>query len=270
MLIAAVMANKEYQPLPASEPHTIEEEEQNLLPTPGSSSRYRSNEKHSSSVFQLFQSTITKLGPLSTLVIGYILGILTLLIFRICFSSSCNIPSSTSQAPQAAVQIIPAPASFPADIGSTHTHAWPPHAPTNAIPSLFPTKVGYPGPAETGAEPGLVLTAGEGMYPSWKGTEGLARPPVWEGAEEELPVWIEEDVGRKKESFNIFKNWGNLTPFHSVPSDSFGIKSDTGPEVPSGCTLKGVHILHRHGARYPTGWGTLFIFHFHIHIDVYE
>ncbi|KIM23174.1 hypothetical protein M408DRAFT_332472 [Serendipita vermifera MAFF 305830] len=58
----------------------------------------------------------------------------------------------------------------------------------------------------------------------------------------------------RKESFSIFKNWGNLTPFHSVPADSFGIKSETGPEVPDGCTLKGVHILHRHGARYPTGW----------------
>ncbi|KIM19365.1 hypothetical protein M408DRAFT_13500, partial [Serendipita vermifera MAFF 305830] len=155
------------------------------------------------------------------------------------------------------------PASFPGDIGSTQTHAWPPPSPTNAFPSLFPTKVGYPGPTETGAEPGLVLTAGEGRYPSWKGTEGLVKPLLWEEeheVEDESPEWIEEDLnmdGKKKhrkESFSIFKNWGNLTPFHSVPADSFGIKSETGPEVPDGCTLKGVHILHRHGARYPTGW----------------
>ena len=115
-----------------------------------------------------------------------------------------------------------------------------------------------------------MMTAGEGMYPPWGGVEGLVRPvALWgddsrsgvivhegEGGAEVLPDWIEDDniESDGKVKFDIFRHWGNLTPFHSVPSDSFGISSETGPEVPSGCTLKGVHILHRHGARYPTEW----------------
>jgi hypothetical protein len=167
--------------------------------------------------------------------------------------------------------------SFPGDVGSTVVHDYPPASPTNAFPSMFPTEVGYPGPTATGAEPGLVLTAG--TYPFWKGTDGLVKPDTWKGKKHggkigsnhedhgdedsirELPSWIEDDStsdqskkSKHKSKFNVLHHWGNLTPFHSVPPDSFGIKSSTGAEVPPTCSLKGAHILHRHGARYPTGW----------------
>ncbi|KAG8816240.1 hypothetical protein FRC18_001111 [Serendipita sp. 400] len=139
---------------------------------------------------------------------------------------------------------------------------------------MFPTEIGYPGPTATGAEPGLVLTAGSN--PSWKGTDGLVRPDIWSnegshvsendgtegrGSTRPTPSWIEDDTvdtkGKKthrSKPFDIFRHWGNLSPFYSVPPDSFGITSSTGPEVPPTCELKGVHILHRHGARYPTAW----------------
>ncbi|KNZ49994.1 hypothetical protein VP01_4654g1, partial [Puccinia sorghi] len=40
----------------------------------------------------------------------------------------------------------------------------------------------------------------------------------------------------------------------SLPTNTFGIQS--GPEVPPGCSINQIHLLHRHGARYPTE-GTL-------------
>jgi hypothetical protein len=173
-----------------------------------------------------------------------------------------------------------AAASFPEDIGSTVSHAWPPSSPTNAIPTLFPTKIGYAGATATGAEPGLVMTAPS--YPMWYGMEGLVQPEPWSGfssssgsdsdpdttSKRPTPSWIEDEDGqtrtqtstsasdtKKGGNFSVIKHWGNLTPFHSVPRDSFGIHSSTGPEVPAGCELQGVHIVHRHGARYPTNWG---------------
>lgn len=50
--------------------------------------------------------------------------------------------------------------------------------------------------------------------------------------------------------FNPMKHWGNLGPWYSVPQ-AFGLP-DTSPQVPAGCELTQVHLLHRHGARYPT------------------
>jgi hypothetical protein len=37
----------------------------------------------------------------------------------------------------------------------------------------------------------------------------------------------------------------------SLPLDTFGLP-DASPVVPEGCSIDAVHILHRHGARYPT------------------
>jgi hypothetical protein len=38
---------------------------------------------------------------------------------------------------------------------------------------------------------------------------------------------------------------------YSLPPGTFGLP-DASPIVPEGCTINAVHILHRHGARYPT------------------
>ncbi|KAI6002024.1 phosphoglycerate mutase-like protein [Pisolithus albus] len=136
----------------------------------------------------------------------------------------------------------------PPFVGSTQVHNFPPPSPTNYYPDLFPTDVGYPGSTPTGAEPALILTA-----PS---------QPVQTGAAQlVLPPSLHEDFfehkagnvtrGSKERDFNLFRSWGNLSPWYSVPKGSFGI--DEGPEPPQGCSVVGVHLLHRHGARYPTG-----------------
>ena len=55
-------------------------------------------------------------------------------------------------------------------------------------------------------------------------------------------------------TFNVMRYWGNLSPMYSVKSYAL---PDASPVIPEGCGLNAVHLLMRHGARYPTtGEGT--------------
>ncbi|KZO91037.1 phosphoglycerate mutase-like protein [Calocera viscosa TUFC12733] len=129
----------------------------------------------------------------------------------------------------------PSPAAFrPAApyAGSTLAATRPITNPSNLVTSLFPTNNGPAGPTPTGAEAGLIATAAS--YPMQAHPDHLMGPAS-------LPKPASED-------FDIFKYWGNLSPWYSVPS--FGL--DSSPLVPDGCRVTALHFLHRHGARYPT------------------
>lgn len=52
--------------------------------------------------------------------------------------------------------------------------------------------------------------------------------------------------------FDVLHYLGNYSPMQSV--HSFGLP-EASPQIPEGCDLKQVHLLHRHGARYPTTGG---------------
>jgi hypothetical protein len=118
-------------------------------------------------------------------------------------------------------------------VGSSEVHSYPPASPVNYDPTLFPSDVGYPGPTPTGAEPALLATAP--AYPRFSsGGQGLLVVPD----------------ALSTEKFDLLKKWGNLSPWYSNPVGTFGV--ETGPETPEGCTVIGLHLLHRHGARYPT------------------
>ncbi|KAJ3775329.1 phosphoglycerate mutase-like protein [Lentinula raphanica] len=145
----------------------------------------------------------------------------------------CNCTSSASSASSLAAYNILSP-------GSTESHVYPPTSPTNVFPSLFPTDLGYEGATPTGAEPGLVKTAP--AYPMHTGAMGLVAKP---GKKEEQ---------NEKEDWDIFQHWGNLSPWYSNKRGTFGL--DSGPDRPESCTVTGLHLLHRHGARYPTGWAS--------------
>ncbi|KAJ7915401.1 histidine phosphatase superfamily [Mycena leptocephala] len=122
--------------------------------------------------------------------------------------------------------------------GSTERHNYPPPTPTNAFPSMFPTDVGYAGKTPTGAEPAVVATA-----PSY---------PVHTGA----PVLVTPDTFSRTngKKFDLLAKWGNLSPWYSMGRGAFGVHS--GPETPHTCRVTGLHLLHRHGARYPTAWAS--------------
>ena len=130
------------------------------------------------------------------------------------------------------------------DAGSTEVHQYPPASPTNAYPSLFPTSVGYAGPTPTGAEAGLIQTAP--AYPLHTGAPHLVSP---------LSFSSKHNTSSSSHHFDIFKHWGNLSPWFSVGKGTFGL--DSSPEAPESCHVTGLHFLHRHGARYPTGYGEL-------------
>ncbi|KLO12534.1 phosphoglycerate mutase-like protein [Schizopora paradoxa] len=130
------------------------------------------------------------------------------------------------------------------DAGSTTVHNFPPASPTNAFPSLFPTDIGYAGATPTGGEAGVVATAPS--YPLHSGAPVLINPTVKGGSKG-------NGKGRGKK-FDLFKSWGNLSPWYSVKKGAFGV--DSSPEAPEGCRVTGLHFLHRHGARYPTAWSS--------------
>ncbi|GAA5904240.1 hypothetical protein JCM8208_006814 [Rhodotorula glutinis] len=88
----------------------------------------------------------------------------------------------------------------------------------------FPSHVGYEGPTPTGKEAFAAATS----YPVNFDSSPLDPP---------APT----------RQFNILHHLGNLSPWRTV---NHGLR--TTAQVPAGCTVEEVQLLHRHGARYPT------------------
>ena len=173
--------------------------------------------------------------------LAYAAGILSAVLvdLLLCSRYSFSLISTNGTVDSSAVANLANP-----DAGSTEVHRFPPASPTNAFPSLFPTNVGYAGPTPTGAEAALVATAPS--YPLHTGAPHLVSPLSLDKSN--------TTDGSTKPTFDIFKHWGNLSPWFSVERGSFGI--DAGPEAPESCRVTGLHLLHRHGARYPTEWAS--------------
>ncbi|KAF1992765.1 histidine acid phytase [Amniculicola lignicola CBS 123094] len=53
--------------------------------------------------------------------------------------------------------------------------------------------------------------------------------------------------------------WCNLSPWRSLSSADYSLP-DASPLIPDGCTITQVHLLYRHGARYPTTGAALATF----------
>ncbi|KAJ7869626.1 phosphoglycerate mutase-like protein, partial [Mycena leptocephala] len=150
-----------------------------------------------------------------------------------CFSYRRDAADSTQSPTATHVDALASPWA-----GSTEVHKYPPPNPTNAFPSLFPTSVGYAGKTPTGAEAAVIATAPS--YPLHTGAPQLVAP---------------DGLTRGKgKSFDLFRKWGNLSPWYSVPRAAFGLDSTAG--TPETCRVTGLHFLHRHGARYPTAYAS--------------
>ncbi|EPQ60548.1 phosphoglycerate mutase-like protein [Gloeophyllum trabeum ATCC 11539] len=111
----------------------------------------------------------------------------------------------------------------------------PPGASGSALASYFPgaSEVGYPGPTPTGDEAAAIETA----------------PPSY--MESVYPLSDPLPSGPETPGFDVIRYWGNLSPWYSVPSAAQGLPYAS-PQVPTNCSITQVHLLHRHGARYPT------------------
>ncbi|KAI1387370.1 phosphoglycerate mutase-like protein [Hypoxylon trugodes] len=124
--------------------------------------------------------------------------------------------------------------------GSAISDSYPPKG-TSVDSALFPpeSEVGFPGPTATGAQPAAIQTAA--LYP---GNQGPTN---------QFPLVAPQPHGHSEsaDKFDITKYWGNLSPWYSLSSADYGLP-DTSPLAPEGCSVTQVHILYRHGARYPT------------------
>ena len=97
--------------------------------------------------------------------------------------------------------------------------------------------VGYAGPTPTGAEAEAIQTGSSYPY---------TQDPTFR-----WPLIVDQPQDNPSDPFDITEYWGNLSPVYSVQSSQYGL-NDASPLIPDQCSLTQVHILYRHGARYPT------------------
>ncbi|KAJ6496230.1 acid phosphatase [Mycena sanguinolenta] len=116
--------------------------------------------------------------------------------------------------------------------GSTSTAVFPPPGVTiTSDDPSFPdaTQVNVFGPTPTGDEAFAIETAP--VVPDYANIFPLVEPATSD-----------------KKKFDVIHSWGNLSPFQS---GNLGLTKSSA-KIPAGCSLQQVHLLHRHGARYPT------------------
>ncbi|KAF7288319.1 Acid phosphatase [Mycena chlorophos] len=139
------------------------------------------------------------------------------------------------------------PAKASTFVGSATSFQFPPPGATvteNASDFPDATQINVFGATPTGDEALAQQTAAS--FPIYANTFPLVEP----GTQDHAP-----ETGSS--AFSVIHSWGNLSPFRSPDSSSaftksaFGLPGST-PLVPEGCELTQVHLLHRHGARYPT------------------
>ena len=63
------------------------------------------------------------------------------------------------------------------------------------------------------------------------------------------------NTAKTSPSFNPARYWGQLSPWFSVDSAVNGLPGASA-RAPKGCNIKQVHMLQRHGARYPAAGDT--------------
>ncbi|KAG6902043.1 hypothetical protein C0995_005253 [Termitomyces sp. Mi166 len=180
------------------------------------------------------------------LLLAFLAGVLVCGTPQLFYTPGQSLPSQMNHCSRATaendVQVL-----APPYLGSTEIDNYPPTLPTNVNPTLFPSDVGYAGATPTGAEPAIIVTAPS--YPIQTGAAQLVKPDAIENKSGKGKG--NEGSHSKDEDFDLFKKWGNLSPWYSVGKGAFGLDSD--PIVPETCRVTGLHFLHRHGARYPAG-----------------
>ena len=173
-----------------------------------------------------------------SVVAAFFAGVLACLAALRAYCAFCGVNFMSSEPPPSVVTVYAEPWA-----GSSEVHQYPPTSPTNVFPSLFPTSVGYAGPTATGAEPAVVATAPS--YPFQSSTPNL------------VPPSFNKHGNHTSSKFDVFRHWGNLSPWFSVEHGAYGLHSS--PETPDTCRITGLHLLHRHGARYPTKFGKVHV-----------
>ncbi|EJD36091.1 phosphoglycerate mutase-like protein [Auricularia subglabra TFB-10046 SS5] len=98
--------------------------------------------------------------------------------------------------------------------------------------AVFPTPTQYLGPVKPGDE---AAAAENDVYP----------PPL------RGPLVAPVRIRGSPKHFDAPSVWGNLSPYNSLPHPPPPPFLSTPPRIPDGCSLQQLHVLHRHGVRYP-------------------
>ncbi|KAJ6595077.1 phosphoglycerate mutase-like protein [Mycena vulgaris] len=115
--------------------------------------------------------------------------------------------------------------------GATSTFLFPPIGQTaTASDPFFPdaNQVGFSGPTATNA---------------------IATAPSVAKVDSFFPLVNPGTSGKAGSDFDVVHQFGSLGPWRSV--ESFGLP-DASAKIPTNCKLDQVHLVHRHGARYPS------------------
>ncbi|KIW95700.1 uncharacterized protein Z519_04285 [Cladophialophora bantiana CBS 173.52] len=138
-----------------------------------------------------------------------------------------------------AIEAAPQHVTALSNVGATTSDVYPPAA-TSVNSAQFPPEpvVQFPGPTQTGLEPAVAQTAP--LYPY--NTQGAAAFPL---------VAPQPRGSNSSSKVDITRYWGNLSPWYSLSSADYGLPNAS-PLIPAGCSINQVHLLYRHGARYPT------------------
>ena len=198
---------------------------------PYTSGEYPAPVLHQPNLFRLIAASVT----------GALLYHLVATTFPPLCSASEHVSSCAVKSEPDTVPILASPWT-----GSTEVHTLPPPSPTNTDWALFPSDVGFAGPTATGAEPAVLITAP--AFPKQSGAPQLVVPS-------DIPQGGHHDADEDEdEKFDLLRTWGNLSPWFSNKKGAFGVHAD--PQPPEGCRVTGLHLVHRHGARYPAGEGS--------------
>src|ERR1700722_8064998 len=136
--------------------------------------------------------------------------------------------------------------------GSTSTAVYPPPGSTGTSEdSYFPdaSEVGFAGPTPSMFFIAIVASRPDvTLLPAGDEAEAVATAPTYAKLNTNFPLVNPNTADDKGTSFNVVEHWGNLSPFNSVKSTL----DKATQQIPEGCQINQVHLLHRHGARYPT------------------
>ncbi|KAF7318482.1 Phosphoglycerate mutase-like protein [Mycena chlorophos] len=135
--------------------------------------------------------------------------------------------------------------------GATTSFIFPPPGQTITVPDpAFPdaAQVGFPGATPTGAEAAVIATAPS--VAKFSNVFPLVNPDTASS-----PSSSHSKSSSASQPFDVLHNFGNLSPWKSISAASWVLDPvlvNSSPSVPGDCALDQVHLVHRHGARYPS------------------
>ena len=135
--------------------------------------------------------------------------------------------------------------------GATTAFQYPPNAttvPTSYFPD--PSQVGFGGPTPSMFRFSYRRHSRIQLFvPAGDAAAAIKTAPAISPVDDIYPLLAPAAANSNAKKFDVLGYLGNLSPMKSVPSFCL---PNASPRIPEGCELNQIHLLHRHGARYPT------------------